>query len=200
MFRHEIQQYMLRRNSQDEFRARNVITRIYEVIHSAVSRNSRTQANLQEVGILLRRSCVHFHVHILPASLLIPQQALITYLKNEGCEVRPMKAFHDHDDLKNEDCLRWKCWKYFECPQTRDGRKLNELITRAVEEMTQQEILRQQPTPKPSSRKVTFGILKDSGPQQPTYFELTSDARTMLVAPPDLIISRWKHDPQFASV
>ena len=64
----------------------------------------------------------------------------------------------------------------------------------------QQEMSRQQLAPKPSSHKVTFGILKDTGPQQPTYFELTTDGRTMLVAPPDLIISRWKHDPQFASV
>ena len=203
MFRHEVQQFMLKRNSQDEFRVRNIITRIYEVIHMALcAHSSRMQANLQEVGLILTRTAVHFHMHILPSSLLLPQQTFIRYLTDEGCDVRPVLAFKDPDDFNKTEILQRKCWKYFECPKTRDGVKLCELIAHALAEIAQQkEILRIPPpaNPVPISAGI-FGILKDPGPHQPSYFQITADVRQTLLPPPALVVSRWQHDPKFETV
>ena len=204
MFRHEVQQFMLKRNSQDEFRVRNIITRIYEVIHMALSaHSSRMQANLQEVGLILNtRTCVLFHMRILPSSLLLPQQTFVRYLREEGCDVLPMLAFKDQDDFKNKDALQRKCWKYFECPKTRDGVKLCELIAHALEEIARQKESLRKPAPAkpvPVSAGI-FGILKDPGPHQPSYFQIAADVRQTLVHPPVLVVSRWQHDPKFETV
>jgi hypothetical protein len=122
MFRYDIQQYMLRRNAHEGFRARNVIVRIFEVVQLSLG-VSDPVPRLREIGLRVDAMGIGYHISRFPMVLLMPRETFEKNLRIEGCEVQMTAAFEDQNSGPIQDMQsRW--WNFFAFPQTPDGERL----------------------------------------------------------------------------